>query len=120
MEIGERLLQLGIQVTGDDEAAILFAENKVREHIKNVCNIDYIPDELECMAVDMACAEFLKDRLLSGMLEGFDARGALKAITEGDVKLEYDADGEKAAVDSLLGVLNRGEADLYRFRKICW
>lgn len=120
MEVKERLLQLGINVTEADEEAILFAENKTCEHIKNVCNIDYIPGELEYMAIDMACAQFLKDRQLSGMLESFDARGALKAITEGDVSVEYDADAEKSALDNLLDLLNRGEADLYRFRKICW
>lgn len=120
MEIRERLLQLGVDVTEDDEAAILFAERKTAEHIKNVCNIDYVPDELEYAAVDMACAEFLHDRLASGLLAGFDADGALKAITEGDVRLEYDTDSKTSSQETLFNILNRGEKDLYRFRKICW
>ncbi len=118
MDIRERLLQLGAKVTEADSEAILFAQSKTCEHIKNVCNIDYIPDELEYLAVDMACGEFLKSRLASGLLESFDVQGALKAITEGDVKLEYDTD--KNTADRLIEVLSRGEKDLYRFRKICW
>lgn len=117
MDIKERLAQLGAQVEEADEEAILFAENKTCEHIKNVCNLDYVPDELECLAIDMACGEFLRDRLLSGMLGDFDTVGALKAITEGDVKVEYDG-GD--SIEGLLRFLSRGEADLYRFRKICW
>ncbi len=113
-------MQLGVTVGEADGAAVLFAENKTEEHIKNVCNLDYIPAELEYLAVDMACAEYLKDRMTSGLMEGFDARGALKAITEGDVKVEYSEGSERTAADTLLAVLARGEADLYKFRKICW
>ncbi len=117
MDIRERLAQLGAEVKEEDEAAVLFAENKTAEHIKNVCNLDYIPEELEYLAVDMACGEYLHDRLLSGMLEGFDTAGALKAVTEGDVRVEYDG-GD--SMENLMRFLSRGEADLYRFRKICW
>lgn len=117
MDIRERLVQLGAEVGEEDEAAVLFAENKTAEHIKNVCNLDYIPEELEYLAVDMACGEYLRDRLLSGVMGDFDTAGALKAITEGDVRVEYDG-GD--SLEALLEFLGRGEADLYRFRKICW
>ena len=54
MDIKERLLQLGISVAPEQEEAVLFAQNKTEEHIKNVCNIDCIPDELMYLAIDMA------------------------------------------------------------------
>lgn len=120
MNIKDRLLQLGIKVEDADEGALAFAENKTREHIKNVCNLDYVPDALEYLATDMACGEFLRDRLLSGLVDSAAAESALKAITEGDVSLEYDTGSGKSAADRLLAILGRGEADLYRFRKMCW
>ena|GEM_PF-4774973 len=52
------------------------------------------------------------------MEENFDVNGALKAITEGDVRLEYSS--EQSGVDTLLNILNRGEEDLYRFRRLSW
>ncbi len=119
MDIGSRLIQLGIEVTELDREAMLFAEEKTREHILNVCNTVCVPKELEYLATDMACAEFIKDRYMAGLLADFDARGALKAITEGDVRLEYNTENG-SDFDSLMEVLNRGEADLYRFRKLRW
>lgn len=118
MEIRLRLVQLGVSFDENDEDAIDFAVNKTTEHIKNICNRDYVPEEVEYLAIDMACAEFIKTKIEAGMLTDFDVQGALKAITEGDVKVEYDT--SKGGLEELLDVLNRGEADLYRFRKLCW
>jgi hypothetical protein len=120
MEVRERLAQLGIDTETIADEVIDFACHRVDEHIKNVCNLSYVPTEAELLAVDMACAYIIGDRVAVGMLGDFDARGALKAITEGDVKLEYDTDGEADAMTTLINTLNRGESELYRFRKICW
>jgi hypothetical protein len=120
MEAKERLLQLGIEVSEDDEAAVAFAEGKVYEHIGNVCNVSEVPAELEYTATDMVCCEFIKERLISGLMDDVEARGALKAITEGDVKVEYDSDSGKSTQELLTELLEKGEADLYRFRKMCW
>jgi hypothetical protein len=117
MEVKERLKQMGIEVSENDEDAIVFAVERTSEHIKNVCNLDYVPEELELLATDMACGEFLRERLIADMLSDFDAKGALKAVTEGDVKLEY---GGSDSNEVLLKYLSRGENELYRFRRLCW
>lgn len=118
MDIRLRLIQLGISFDEDDADAIDFAVNRTQEHIKNVCNTDYVPKELEYLAVDMACGEFIKARAVAGILSDEDIQGALKAVTEGDVRVEYDTD--KGGFDGLMDILNRGEAELYRFRRLCW
>lgn len=118
MDIKLRLIQLGVDIAEGDEEIMDFAVSKTTEHIKNVCNLDYVPEEVEYLAIDMVCAEFIKVKAMAGMLTDFDVQGALKAITEGDVKVEYDT--SKGGLEGLLDVLNRGEADLYRFRKLCW
>jgi hypothetical protein len=116
-DVKERLKQMSVELSENDDEAILFAVERTEEHIKNVCNIDYVPEELELLAVDMACGEFLQARLVADMLLSFDAKGALKAVTEGDVKLEY---GGSDSNEVLLKYLSRGENELYRFRRLCW
>lgn len=118
MDIKLRLIQLGVDIAEGDEEIMDFAVSKTTEHIKNVCNTDYVPEEAEYLAIDMACAEFIKTKATAGMLTDFDVQGALKAITEGDVRVEYDT--SRGGLEGLLDVLNRGEADLYRFRRLCW
>ena len=118
MDIKTRLIQLGIEFDDEDEAALDFAVNRTAEHIKNTCNREDVPPELEYLAVDMACGEFIKARAMAGILTDDDIQGALKAITEGDVRVEYDTD--RGGLEGLLELLNRGEGELYRFRRICW
>lgn len=118
MDTRERLRQLGIVIGTDEEEALLFAEGRAAEHIKNVCNTEEIPEGLEYIAVDMACGEFIKHRALSGLLSDREVTGALKALTEGDVKVEYD--NGISAVDELTSLLFSGEKELYRYRKMCW
>lgn len=118
MDIRLRLVQLGISFDEDDGDALDFAVNKTTEHIKNVCNRDNVPEEVEYLAVDMACAEFIRAKAAAGMITDSDVQGALKALTEGDVKVEYDT--SRGGLEELIELLNRGEGDLYRFRKMCW
>lgn len=119
MDVKERLIQLGIKIEPEQEEAIAFALEKTNQHIKSVCNLSYVPEELGCLAVDMACGEFISNMALSGLLEGFDALGAIKTITEGDVSLSYYQGAEKP-LEGLLRLLTRGEAQLYSYRKLRW
>jgi hypothetical protein len=122
-EVKERLLQLGYELKEGDGTALLFCCRRIEEHIKNVCNLQSIPDELYYKSVDMACGEFLRAKLATGELEGYTAEDSrlVKRITEGDTTVEYtDGTSAYAALSELINKLSADESELYSFRKMRW
>ncbi len=122
--VKDRLKQLGYEVKEGDKTALLFCIGRVEEHIKNVCNVENVPDELYFKSIDMVCGEFLKTKLSIGELEGYSVTDnrLIKTISEGDTTVTYQdtkKDGYTALSD-FIGELTVTDSELYSFRKMRW
>ena len=125
-EVKERLSQLGYTTKESDKTALLFCINRVEEHIKNVCNISAVPEELYYKSIDMACGEFLEVKLVTGELDGYTLNGEnnrlIKTISEGDTTITYQdtSSDSYGAMSGFISQLKADDRELYRFRRLVW
>lgn len=100
--------------------------NQVQWRIKNLTNLQEVPEGLIGLAVQMAAGEFLSMLKGSGQLEGFELEeAAIKQIQEGDTNTVFSVgDGSytpEQRLDSLIDFLINGRAhEIYRYRKMVW
>jgi hypothetical protein len=123
-DVKKRLLSLGYTFVDSDAWVIDFIILKVEGHIKNQCNILFVPDELYQNAVDMVVGEFLHGKKGSGQLTGFDLDAAVKNIQEGDTSVTYAiGSGSKTPeerLDEVINFLLHSDVDYSSYRKIKW
>ena len=124
-DVKERLASFDYQVTEADSWMLTFLIQKVENHIKNICNVSTIPEELHEIAVDMVVGEFLLNKKSRGQLEGFDLEAAVKQIHEGDTSVTFAiGDGSKAPEERLdeliLYLMNYGKGKFAAYRCIKW
>lgn len=121
-----RLAGLGYEVPDGDNELLEFCKNKAENSVRNFCNLpdnSEIPGGLCEILTDRICGEFLLAKRSSA--EGLGASensAAVKQIVEGDVSVTY-AEGTSPAerLDKLVErLLNSGERELVRFRRIRW
>ena len=123
-EVVAMLTALGVTGAADDPLLDMVISN-VQWRIKNLTNLQEIPDGLESMAVSMAVGEYLNMKKATGSLEGFDLEAAIKQIQEGDTNTVFAiGDGNltpEQRLNSLIDYLTNGRSrELYRFRKFVW
>ena len=114
-EIIARLAQLGYDVTEGDMPALLFAQSRAEEIIKNACNVSEVPEGLRYKAVDMACGEFLNAKYKTGQLSGYTAADdrLVKTVSEGDTTVTYQDSTAASDMSEFIGGLcgNAGDAE---------
>ena len=118
------LTALGVTGAADDPLLDLVISN-VQWRIKNLTNLQEVPEGLESMAVSMAVGEYRNMKKANGQLEGFDLEAAVKQIQEGDTNTVFAVgDGNSTPeqrLDSLINFLTNGRMDeIYRYRKLVW
>lgn len=118
------LTALGVTGAADDPLLDMVITN-VQWRIKNLTNLQEVPEGLESMAVSMAVGEYLNMKKANGQLEGFDLEAAVKQIQEGDTNTVFAVgDGNSTPeqrLDSLINFLTNGRMDeIYRYRKLVW
>lgn len=120
--IKSRLASLGYEADNNDIFALRFVLTQVENHIKNFCNVNEIPAELETVVVDRVCGTFLNQKKASGQLTGAQIKGVAKRITDGDTTVEFasNTDAETIFNSYINGLVNGNDSDLIRFRKLCW
>lgn len=123
-DVKERLMSFNYQVTEEDSWMLTFLIQKVENHIKIICNIDCIPNELSNIVIDMVVGEFLLNKKSINGLEGFDLEPAIKQIQEGDTSITY-AIGEgdltpEQRLDLLINYLMDHDKELISHRCIKW
>ena len=98
-----RLQAFGYEVQNGDDAIISFCISKVEATIKNDCNVSEIPEGLECIAIDMACGEFLtaKKTFSPKSIAGLDLNFAIKQIQTGDTNTVFATEGSQTAEQRL-------------------
>lgn len=100
--------------------------NQVQWRIKNLTNLQEVPEGLVGLAVQMAAGEFLSMMKGSGQLEGFELEeAAIKQIQEGDTNTVFSVgDGSytpEQRLNSLIDFLINGRVgEIYRYRKMVW
>lgn len=100
--------------------------NQVQWRIKNLTNLQEVPEGLAGLAVQMAAGEFLSMMKGSGQLEGFELEeAAIKQIQEGDTNTVFSVgDGSytpEQRLNSLIDFLINGRiGEIYRYRKMVW
>ena len=100
--------------------------NQVQWRIKNLTNLQEVPEGLVGLAVQMAAGEFLSMMKGSGQLEGFELEeAAIKQIQEGDTNTVFSVgDGSytpEQRLNSLIDFLINGRlGEVYRYRKMVW
>lgn len=124
--ISARLESFGYHFLNDADLMVVnFCVDKVTNHIRNFCNIPEVPIELQEVAVDMVCAEFLNAKYQTGQLNlsGLNlASGAVEQITEGDTTVKFASGSTDAArFTTMIDKLTHGrDGDLIRFRRMVW
>ena len=125
--VRERLKSFGYEVKADDEFALTFCVEKVRNIIKNEINWIDVPEDLGHIAIDMAVGEFLlsKKTFAPDDLTGFDLDYAVKQIQTGDTNTVF-ATGtasmtpEQRLTSFINYLLSYGKAEFNSFRRIRW
>lgn len=109
-----RLLSLGIETP--NEWLMKFSIEKVENKIKNFCNINEVPLSLYNIAVERVAGEILAtQKQQSGVTDG-----ELRQISVGDVSMSF-SNNENNGNNSILNeLLNAGESELLRYRKLKW
>lgn len=122
----QRLLCFGYKTVKKDAWCLVFSIDKVINHIKNVCNISNIPNELNEVVIDRVCGEFLYNKKQSNQLdlENFDLDIAVKQLQLGDTNIQFaieNAETDEQKLNSLINYLvNYGKDDLICFRRLKW
>lgn len=137
-EVIERLQQFGYRPSQADGSVIFVLRNKTIDEIKNICNIDKVPYEVEDLfdnefetlkykVVDKICAELLLMKLNTGVLNLDDidiSKIDLKSVTEGDTSVTYATDGGQSREQTLRDYLTKlstlDKEELYKYRKMEW
>lgn len=123
-EVVSMLTALGVTGASDDPLLDMVITN-VQWRIKNLTNLQEVPEGLESMAVSMAVGEYLNMKKANGQLEGFDLEAAVKQIQEGDTNTVFAiGDGSSTPeqrLDALISYLINGRTrEFYRFRRFVW
>ncbi len=118
----QRINTLGHTVTEDDKWAIEFCIDKVFNHVRIVCNISELPEELKNTVCDMVAGEFLKVLNDTGKLSDIEIEQTLSSITMGDTSMSFANNGDdaKAAFRALLESMINKDGELVCFRRLRW
>lgn len=121
--IKQRLTSLGYQCTNEDDLAIQFVLEKATARFCHSCNIAELPVGVDAELIDAVCGEFLLAKKSMGTLKGIELEAVVKAISEGDTKVEF-ATGANGADDIFNAYMNKLMAIdpniIARYRKLVW
>ncbi len=125
--VKERLKSFGYEVKADEEFALTFCVEKVRNTIKNDTNQPDVPEGLASIAVDMAVGEFLlsKKTFAPDDLTNFDLNYAVKQIQTGDTNTVFAVGDANLTPEQRLNtfinyLLSYGKAEFSAYRRLRW
>lgn len=125
--VKKRLKSFGYEVKADDEFALIFSVEKVRNTIRNDINQPDVSEGLEYIAVDMAMGEFLlaKKTFAPDDLTAFDLDFAVKQIQTGDTNTVFAIGGGSLTPEQRLDtfinyLLSYGKSEFSAFRRFRW
>jgi hypothetical protein len=122
--IKQRLASLGYTYADADGFALALTHDKVVGRICHACNISSIPAGcMDAEIIDAVCGEFLAGKKATGTLTGVELEAVVKAITEGDTKVEF-ATGAAGAADAFDAYMKQlatiDKATIIAHRRLVW
>lgn len=120
--MNERILQkLSILIGGilEDEGTISLVLDILLQKIKNYCNRDDIPSDLELVIVEML-RDYYKSLHQDSTKGDLENTGEIKAVTRGKTRIEYNVSSNNTInkVSSIDDLLLNYKKQLIRFKKI--
>lgn len=115
---------IGVEIR-EGEPLLAFLFSSVTQTICNETNLSAVPEGLEYCGAQMIAGEYLKFRLASGSLDGFDFDVAVKQISEGDTNVTFAiGEGSTTPEQRLNGLIdffvNGHKSELARYRRLAW
>lgn len=96
---------------------------KVAYHIKRVCNLETIPDELRLVAIDMICGMLFKEQKAAhpDILYKINLDECVRQIQEGDTNIQFNSSSPEKRFDDMIDYLiSFGEREIISYRRIRW
>ena len=125
--VKKRLKSFGYEVKVDDEFALTFYVENVRNAIKAETNQKDVPEGLEQIAVDMTCGKFLfsKKTFAPDDLTNLNLEVAVKEISLGDTKTAFAiGEGSQTSEQRLNAfidyLMNYGNTEFSAYRRLVW
>lgn len=124
-EVKNRLGELGVNLTPQDDSLIQFSIDKVTNYIKNETNQPEIPVGAYEVAVDMVIGDFLFIKYATGTLDidniNFDIT-TVKSIKDGDTTVDYGDSSISPAnkFNTFLSMLKHSDQDWGIWRRLRW
>lgn len=120
--MNERILQkLSILIGGilEDEGTISLVLDILLQKIKNYCNRNDIPSDLELVIVEML-RDYYKSLHQDSTKGDLENTGEIKAVTRGKTRIEYNVSSNNTInkVSSIDDLLLNYKKQLIRFKKI--
>ena len=124
VKIKDRLNSLGYNsLVANDDKTISYLIGKVGANIKHWCNIDDIPECLECVVIERVCGEFLLDKASFNQLDETLVGELVKSTKIGDTETNYQV-GATTPLDILRSqcknMTSYGLSDLKAHRRLKW
>lgn len=106
----------------NDSVSLDFAISKTTWSILNATNCAEIPEGLTFVAMDMACAEFLKIKKSFGQLTTIVFENVAKSINMGDTSITFSEEASpEQKFDIVVDYLLTGHEDEFlAYRKLVW
>lgn len=122
--IKQRLAALGYTYAEADAFTLGLIYDKITARICHACNIQEVPAGcFDAEIIDAVCGEFLTGKKATGTLSGIALEAIVKAITEGDTKVEFATGSTGAAdiFDAYMGKLAAIDtAAIIAHRRLVW
>lgn len=123
-KIKQRLASLGHTYVETDAFALELTLEKVKGRICHACNLPEIPAGcMDAEIIDAVCGEFLSGKKATGALTEIETDAIVKAITEGDTKVEF-ATGTTGEADTFSSYMKKlttiDPAAIAAHRRLVW
>lgn len=118
-EIKLRLSSFGYTMLPEDEPLLDYLSKKLVETVKNLTNLDEVPEGLHYKIVDGVCAEFLESKFSTGKLDNIS--NIVKSIQEGDTTINFSENSTpEAKFLSCIEAMRFNPNYTAKYRKLVW
>lgn len=103
-----------------DKSLLALLLKKVNETIRNLTNLDKVPDGLKYKVVEAVCADFLEMKYTMGGIK-VDFASPVASISEGDTTVSFKtAKNPQETFLSILSGMRLSNSEIVRYRVMVW
>lgn len=119
-DIIERLNSFGVKDL--DRTLLYILINKIKETVKNLTNLNEIPDGLHYKIVDAVCAEYLGSLYAVGKLK-FEISAPISSVKEGDTEVSFAISSQNSPqklFETILENMKLPMSEIVKYRVFTW